>query len=213
MNEAQTRMDCWLFGVLGAEVCGDASRAETIVQDGLYNGIVAFDVIIDGKREMRDAHAMVPKVHGVYAGELGQVGERMVDALHEMVENPCATRRVEILGLDEVELGQGGESYALHVRERSGVLGVGLSLPPSHIQATSPRHKAFRGGQVRVHAKPVACMRTNLIRAKTKYSPSPEPFPRHPSRRFSALWLALNNPPDADIIPNTDEYGKEAFER
>lgn len=113
MNEAQTtRIDRRLFGVLGAEVRGDASRAKTIVQDGLYNGIVAFNVVIDRKRKMRDRHAMVPKVQWVYACELGQVGERMADALHGMVENPCATRRVEILGLDEVELGQGGESYA-----------------------------------------------------------------------------------------------------
>ena len=50
----------------GPEVCRDSGGAETVIQNGVYNGITALNVIVDGEREVRH--------------ELGQGGKS--NALH-----------------------------------------------------------------------------------------------------------------------------------
>lgn len=50
----------------GPEVCRDSGGAETVIQNGVYNGIIALNVIVDGEREVRH--------------ELGQGGKS--NALH-----------------------------------------------------------------------------------------------------------------------------------
>lgn len=34
----------------GPEVCRDSGGAETVIQNGVYNGIIALNVIVDGER-------------------------------------------------------------------------------------------------------------------------------------------------------------------
>ena len=63
MNEAQAR----LLGEPRSEMRGDASRAEAVVKDCFDNYVFAFDVVIDGKRKVRNAHAMVSVMNGMDA--------------------------------------------------------------------------------------------------------------------------------------------------
>ena len=131
MNEAQTRTACLLLGEPRAEMRGNAGWAEAIVQNRLDDDVVALDVVIDGEREVRNHHAVMPEVDRVYACEINEGIERGVDVLHEVVKYPCAVGGIEVLSLGEVELGKSRESHAFHVTARSdGPLG-GLSRPTS----------------------------------------------------------------------------------
>ena len=61
-----------LTGLLGEarpEMRGDASRAEAVVKYRLYDDVFAFDVVIDGKRKVRNTHAMVSVVNGMDSSE------------------------------------------------------------------------------------------------------------------------------------------------
>lgn len=42
----------------GPEVCRDSGGAETVIQNGVYNGIIALNVIVDGEREVRHSQCV-----------------------------------------------------------------------------------------------------------------------------------------------------------
>ena len=212
MNEAQTRTACLLLGEPRAEMRGDAGRAEAVVQNRLDDDVVALDVVIDGEREVRNHHAVMPEVDRVYACEINEGIERGVDVLHEVVKYPCAVGGIEVLSLGEVELGKSRESHAFHVTARSdGPLG-GLSRPTSRKPESCRRRRDVRGGQARVRAIPAARMHRKPIQATTKGSPSPELFARHPSRQSFALQLACSISPFAVIIAKKADAWKAVFE-
>ena len=68
----------------GPEVCRDSGGAETVIQNGVYNGIIALNVIVDGEREVRHSHAMVSVDDWMDARKAGQALERFVKTLHEI---------------------------------------------------------------------------------------------------------------------------------
>ena len=124
-----------------AEVRGNARGAEAIVKNGLHDGIIAFNVVIDREGEVRHAHAVMPVNDRVDSGAVGKVEEGLVDAVHEMVENPIAAFCVEVLRFDKVEFGERGQSDAFHVRARRGGLQDGPSHPTSHRREPCPRRR------------------------------------------------------------------------
>lgn len=88
----------------------DAVGTEAVIEDGFHNDIVADDIVVHRKREMRHAHSVVSEVDGMDARGAGQLHECLVDGLHEMPDYPSPVGCVEILGLGEVELGKGGDA-------------------------------------------------------------------------------------------------------
>ena len=71
------------IGPLRAEVRGYSCRAESVVQHGFYDDVVAFDVVVDREWEMWYTHAMVAKSHWMNPRKCGQVFQGLVDAFHE----------------------------------------------------------------------------------------------------------------------------------
>ena len=212
MEVAPKRTVCLLFGEPRAEMRGDAGRAEAVVQNRLDDDVVALDVVIDGEREVRNHHAVMSKVDGVYACETGKGIECGGDVLHEVVKYPCAVGGIEVLSLSEVELGKSRESHAFHVTARpDGPIG-GLSRPSSRKPESCRRRRDVRGGQARVRAIPAARMHRKPIQATTKGSPSPELFARHPSRQSFALQLACSISPFAVSIAKKTGEWKMVFE-
>ena len=90
-------MSCDLVSEMRTEVRGDSRRSESVVEDRFDYSVVALDVIVDREGEMLDAHAMMPKMDWVYSGVDSEIVKGLVDAVHEMVEYPCAASGVEIL--------------------------------------------------------------------------------------------------------------------
>ncbi len=76
MEVAPKKSACLLLGEPRAEMRGDAGRAEAVVQNRLDDDVVALDVVIDGEREVRNHHAVVSEVDGVYACEISEGIER-----------------------------------------------------------------------------------------------------------------------------------------
>ena len=212
MNEAQTRTVCLLIGKPGTEMRGDAGRTEAVVQNRLDDYVFAFDIVIDGERKVRDAHAVMSEVNGMDADELGERIESGVDVFYEMVKYPCAVGCKEVLGLGEVEFGKGRESHAFHVKARSDGPGGGLSHPSSRRRESCRRRRAVRGGRVHARAIPAARMRRKPIQGTTKGSPSTELSARHPSRRFPEFQRAYSIPPfEKTILAKPAGEGKGKF--
>ena len=106
MEVAPKRTACLLLGEPRAEMRGDAGWAEAVVQNRLDDDVVALDVVVDGEREVRNHHAVMPEVEGVYACKFSEGIERGGDVLHEVVKYPCAVGSIEVLCFHEVEFGQ-----------------------------------------------------------------------------------------------------------
>ena len=106
MEVAPKKSACLLLGEPRAEMRGDAGRAEAVVQNRLDDDVVALDVVVDGEREVRNHHAVMPEVEGVYACKFSEGIERGGDVLHEVVKYPCAVGSIEVLCFHEVEFGQ-----------------------------------------------------------------------------------------------------------
>ncbi len=153
------------------EVCRDSGGAETVIQNGMYNGIIALNVIVDGEREVRHPHAMMSVDDRMDARKVGQALERFVKAFHEMRDNPIAATHIEVLGLNEVELGQGGKSNALHVSGRYGVRQGGLSPLSNHRRGLYLLHKEPYAVRAHVHARPGACSRLRTPQVPSRDSP------------------------------------------
>ena len=153
------------------EVCRDSGGAETVIQNGVYNGIIALNVIVDGEREVRHPHAMMSVDDWMDARKAGQALERFVKALHKMRDNPIAATHIEVLGLNEVELGQGGKSNALHVSGRYGVRQGGLSPLSNHRRGLYLIHKEPYAVRAHVHARPGACSRLRTPQVPSRDSP------------------------------------------
>lgn len=212
MNEAQTRTACLLLGEPRAEMRGDAGRAKAVVQNRLDDDVVALNVVVDGEREVRNHHAVMTEVDGVYACEINEGIERGGDVLHEVVKYPCAIGGIEVLSLGEVELGKSRKSHAFHVTARPGGPRGGLSRPSSRRRESCRRRRDVRGGQALVRAIPAARKHWKPLQVTTKDSPSPELSARHPSRRFFALQLACSISPFAVIIAKKAGAWKVVFE-
>ena len=86
-----------LFSKRRTEVCCYPRGAEPIVEYRLNYGATILDVVVDGEREVLYSHSVVPEADGVHACVGGEVVKSLVDAVHEMVENPCSAACVEIL--------------------------------------------------------------------------------------------------------------------
>ena len=209
MNEAQAR----LLGEPRSEMRGDASRAESVVENRFDDYVLAFDVVIDGKRKVWNAHAMVSVVNGMDACEISKGVECRSEVRHEVVKNPFAALGIKVLRFDDVEFGKGRESHAFHVPVRSGGPSGGLSRPPSHRRGFCLLRRDARGGRVPARATPAACMHRHRTQATTKGSPSPEPSARRPSRLFPASVPTFAISPFADIIAKPTERRKGVRER
>ena len=94
---------------------GNPRRAKSVVQDGLDHGIVALDIVVYRERKVLYAHTVMTELHWMDASKGGELREGAVDAFHEMVKHPVSSWGVEILSLDEIELGQSGKTN-VHLR-------------------------------------------------------------------------------------------------
>ena len=212
MEVAPKRSACLLLGEPRAEMRGDAGWAEAVVQNRLDDDVVALDVVVDGEREVRNHHAVMPEVEGVYACKFSEGIECGGDVLHEVVKYPCAVGSIEVLCFHEVEFGKSREAHAFHVTALpDGPLG-GLSRPTSRRRESCRRRRDVHGGQARARAIPAARKHRKPLQATTKGSPSPELSARHPSRRFFALRPACSISPFAVSIAKKTGACKVAFE-
>ena len=100
-----------------AEVRRDSCGAEAVVKNGLYDRRSVFDVVIDGEGEMRDGCAVMSVMLRMDAGMFFEVVHRLVKGAHEVIENPGAFGRIEVLGFNEVEFGEGCKLWG-HPSER-----------------------------------------------------------------------------------------------
>ena len=66
------------------EMSGDSCRAESVVKYGFDHGIIAFDVVVNGKRKVRNAHAVMSIAKRVDSRKLRKVVERIVYTAHEV---------------------------------------------------------------------------------------------------------------------------------
>ena len=173
-----------------AEVRGDAGRAEAIVQNRLHDDIIALNVVIDGKWEMRHSHAVMPEVDRVDSGEFRKIGERPVDVFHEMVENPGTAGSIEILCLDKVELSKCGKAHPSHLKVLPFGRRGGPSRLPSHRQESCRRRRVSRAAPVPARAMPAARSRWMAIQAMPRDNPSPGLSRSCSSRQLSASPLA-----------------------
>ena len=193
------------------EVCRDSGGAETVIQNGVYNGIIALNVIVDGEREVRHSHAMMSVDDWMDARKVGQALERFVKAFHEMRDNPIAATHIEVLGLNEVELGQGGKSNALHVSGRYGVRQGGLSPLSNHRRGLYLLHKEPCAVRAHVHARPGACSRLRTPQVPSRDSPLSGSSRRKSCCRSlarRAAWSSLlSDGKDYSIIPYRRENG------
>lgn len=153
------------------EVCRDSGGAETVIQNGVYNCIIALNVIVDGERKVRYTHAMMSVDDWMDARKAGQALERFVKALHEMRDNPIAAAHIEVLSLNEVEFGKGGKSNALHVNGRYRVRQGGLSLLPNRRRELYLLRKEPCVVRVRAHAKAGACSLLRMPQAPSRDNP------------------------------------------
>ena len=84
-------------------MCGDSCWTESVVKNGLDYGIFAFDVVVNGKREVWNAHAVMSVAKRMDPREFREVFKCTAYVVHEMIQNPVASGGVEVLCLHEVE--------------------------------------------------------------------------------------------------------------
>lgn len=187
------------------EVCRDSGGAETVIQNGVYNCIIALNVIVDGERKVRYTHAMMSVDDWMDARKAGQALERFVKALHEMRDNPIAAAHIEVLSLNEVEFGKGGKSNALHVNGRYRVRQGGLSLLPNRRRELYLLRKVPCVVRVRAHAKAGACSLLRMPQAPSRDNPLSGSSRRKSCCRSLARRVAwssfLSDGRDYSIIP------------
>ena len=113
-----------------AEMRCDSCGAEAIVKNGLHDGRSVFNVIIDREGKMWNGHAVMSVMLRVDAGVFLQIVHGLGKGIHEVVENPGTFGRIEILGLNEVEFGEGCKLGG-HASERSAAgVEAGLDVGP-----------------------------------------------------------------------------------
>ena len=112
------------------EMRRDPRRTETVVKNGLYDRRFIFEVVVDGKREVRDWHAVVAVMLRVDAGVSFKIVHRLRDGTHEMIEDPGTFWGVEILGFDKVEFSKGCKLWGHASEGGAASFKTGLDLGP-----------------------------------------------------------------------------------
>ena len=88
----------------------DSRGAEAVVKNGLHNRRSILNVVVDGKGEVWDRHAVMSIMLRVNAGVFLEIVHCLGKGTHEMIKDPSAFGCIEILCLDKVEFGKGCES-------------------------------------------------------------------------------------------------------
>ena len=207
------RACCDILGILRAKVCRDSSWAEAIVKNGFYDYIVAFDIIINGKREMWNAHSKVSVKYRMDPRHFGKFGEGLINACHKMINNPCTTWCIEVLSLDKIKFCQGRKTNTLCFKVHFGELEDELLLPPNRKQVIYPRNRVFRGERVLHHAKREVRRQKRLFQATTKDSPSFGLSHRCSSRQFVVASVPYFRPFEENYIKIDSLFKESVFRR
>ena len=161
-----------ILGILRSKVSRDSSRTEAIIKNGFYDYIIAFDIIIDGKWKMRNTHSKMSVKHRMDPRHFGEFCESLVNACHKMLNNPCTTWSIEVLGFDKIKFCQRRKANTFCLKVHFGETEDELLLLPNRKQVIYPQNRVFRGERVRRHAKQVVRRQKRLSQATTKDSPS-----------------------------------------
>lgn len=201
------RACCDILGILRAKVSRDSSWAESIVKNGFYDYIVAFDIIINRKREMWNAHSKVSVKYRMDPRYFRKLCEGLINAIHKMINNPCTTWCIEVLGFDEIKFRQGRKTNTLCFKVHFGELEDELLLPPNRKQVIYPRNRVFRGERVLHHARREVRRQKRLFQATTKDSPSFGLSHRCSSHQF-VVALVPYFKPFKEIISKMSSFSK-----
>ena len=109
-----------ILGILRSKVSRDSSRTEAIIKNGFYDYIIAFDIIIDGKWKMRNTHSKMSVKHRMDPRHFGEFCESLVNACHKMLNNPCTTWSIEVLGFDKIKFCQGRKANTFCLKVHFG---------------------------------------------------------------------------------------------
>ena len=180
------------FCPLRAEVCGYTGGTEAIIKNRLDNSGITFNVVVDGKREMRYAHTMMSEMDRMDPCKVGEIVKCLADGFHEMVKHPCAAGRIEILRFNKVELCQSRKADALHFTRRFFWLRGGLSLRPSHRRESFRRHRDAHAVPIPSRAMPAAYRRLTRLRETTRDNPSSGSSRRSPFHQLLSARLAYS---------------------
>ena len=121
---------------------------------------------------MRNTHSKMSVKHRMDPRHCGEFCESLVNACHKMLNNPCTTWSIEVLGFDKIKFCQGRKANTFCLKVHFGEPEDELLLLPNRKQVIYPQNRVFRGERVRRHAKQVVRRQKRLSQATTKDSPS-----------------------------------------
>ena len=193
-----------ILGMFTPKMRRDASGTEAIVEDCFYDYVVSFDIIINGKGEMRNTHSMMSIKNRMYSSGFGKLGKSPINICHEMIKYPRSGWCIEILGFDKIEFCQSRETNAFRFKVHFGEPEDGLLPQPNHKRVSCPRNRASRVERVHRHARQVVRRQKRFSQATTKDSPSSGLSRQCSSRQFVEAW-------EPSLIPFARNYIKNGI--